>query len=146
MDSNLHKEYSIIFISLVVSASVVAVIGILQYMGWDIFTSSIGQFIVQSPGQVHAATGTVYSTLYNSNYVGSYMAMLLPSLTFVLFVLSPKGYLKIVMGAVCVLMFTTLLSCYSRAGYLGGSIALLIAVFILKDLLKKNGKAFRQFF
>jgi len=137
---NLHKEYSIIFISLVVSASVVAVIGILQYMGWDIFTSSIGQFIVQSPGQVHAATGTVYSTLYNSNYVGSYMAMLLP-LTFVLFVLSPKGYFKIVMGAVCVLMFTTLLSCYSRAGYLGGSIALLIAVFILKDLLKKEWKS-----
>lgn len=136
-----EREHRIVFISIMASAVIIALIGISQFVGWDIFMSGIGQSLISpSANDTSFTSNSVYSTLYNSNYVGSYMAMLLP-LTLVFYLSSSKTWVKVLTGIVSILIFATLLGCYSRAGYVGASIALIIGLFMLRDVLRREWKS-----
>lgn len=131
---NSEKEYKLIFSSLLISAGIISLIGLLQFSGWNIFHSSWGQNFILA-GYDLERTADVYSTLYNSNNVGSYMAMLVP-LTLVFYFFSPKGWQRILFGMLCTLMFATLLACDSRAGFLGALTALIIALVFLRKIIR----------
>lgn len=70
-------------LSFILSASVVAFIGVLQYFGLDIFKTELGKMLILGSRYAEAGSQlvfpfperTVYSTLYNSNYVGSMMSI-----------------------------------------------------------------------
>lgn len=72
--------------SLIVSSTIIALIGIFQYIGYDFFRTPLGVDLMV-PEQYDAIKEhisfnfgkfTSYSTLYNPNYVGGYMALVLP--------------------------------------------------------------------
>ncbi|MBI6873579.1 O-antigen ligase family protein [Clostridium aciditolerans] len=137
----------VILIALICSALIIGTIGILQYFGHDIFKTMTGKkLILPSQLQNRAANlkfqfgdKMIYATLYHYNYVGSYMAMLFP-LTFTLFILIKNKFYKSIMALVSLLMFLNLILCHSRAGIIGGIIAILILITTLRKYFIENWK------
>ena len=141
---NSEKQIKTFIITLLIFATFIGLIGAFQYFGLDLFKSDFGKQLILPLKNQNLAKGmsfefgqyTIYSTLFNTNYVGSYMAMLLPLALVLLLMIKDKKF-KIVMGALTVLMFINWLGCRSRAGYLGGVVALLvILIFMRKEIVK----------
>lgn len=134
-----EKPIKIVFMCLLGSAFIISIIAILQYFGINPIDDIA---MATTPGYAKVTlsasigTGLVYSTLYNPNYVGSYMAMLLP-VSILLFTLAKKVQYK---AAIAVLLCPIVISwiiCDSRAGIVGGIVAVLIvAIMFRKKLLK----------
>jgi hypothetical protein len=139
------KLVRVMFAGLVISAIVIGMIGIFQFFGMDFFKSEFGKSLI-IPSQYRKfnltfnfGAHTIYSTLYNTNYVGSFMAMLFPlSLGLFLYIKDWKN--KIAVGAFACLMFANWFGCRSRGGYIGCVFALIILVILLRKLIIKNVK------
>ena|GEM_PF-973058 len=144
---NEEKHLKILILSLFASASIIAFIGICQYFGNDFFRSLTGRLMILPAAYKGMAetlifnfgAGTIYSTLYNTNNVGSYMAMILP-LSLALFVLIENKYLKLAIGAFSLLIFSNALGCNSRAGYMGNIVAIPVLIYMLRKQIKQNWK------
>ncbi len=77
------EELNAIKLSFIASATIVAIIGVFQFYNMDLFKSEFGKMLIL--GSKYAEAGsklvfpfpprTVYSTLFNSNYVGSIMSV-----------------------------------------------------------------------
>jgi len=142
-------EYHIKLIlgALFASAIVIAVIGIFQYIGLDIFKTGFGKSMMLPAEFMKNADSlkfqfgknVIYSTLYHYNYVGSYMAMLFP-LTLTLFLLVKNKTGKIFMGIMSILMLINWIACNSRAGIMGGLFALVVLLIMMHKYIKLNTK------
>jgi len=142
-------EYHIklIFGALFASAIVIAVIGMFQYIGFDVFKTEFGKSmmlpaeLMKNADKLNFKFGknVIYSTLYHYDYVGSYMAMLFP-LTFTLFLLVKNKVGKVFMGIMSVLMLSNWIACNSRAGILGGLLALLVLLIMMHKHIKLKKK------
>lgn len=142
---NSKEDIKIMIYSLIASASIIGVIGILQYFGYDIFKSNVGKMIIlpsmyeqfASEIEFNAIPNAIYGTLYHYNYLGSYMAMLFP-LSLVLFIYLRQLKYKIPVGLFSLLMFSNWIACRSRAGIVGGFIGILLIIIIYrKQIIKK---------
>lgn len=132
------NEKSVIMISkaLCIGATLVGLIGLGQTLGFDVFKTSIGEslilpgnFIGQVDFNLNNTDNQVSSTLYHYNYVGSYMAMLVP-FTLTLFI-HIKGRLpKVLLGALTMLLLINLFGSTSRAGFVGTVGAVLLYLII----------------
>jgi len=138
-------EYHIklLFGALFASAIVIAVIGIFQYIGFDVWQTNFGKSMMLPADFMKNADSlkfqfgknVIYSTLYHYNYVGSYMAMLLPlTLTLFWFVKNKVG--KIFMGIMSLLMLVNWVGCNSRAGIMGGILALIILLIMMRKNIR----------
>ncbi len=135
-----EKLIKIIFICLVSSSFIISVIGILQYFGinpvYYIATAT-------TPGSVKVKLSpsieprSVYSTLCNPNYVGSYMAMILP-ICILLFIFVKKVLYKAALAALLCITVVSWIICDSRAGIVGGIIALFVLVVMYRRKLLKH--------
>jgi hypothetical protein len=139
------KFIRIIVIGLFVSAGILGTIGVFQFFGVDFFKSSFAKpFILPSVyknTQLNFTFGayTIYTTLYNTNFVGSYTAMLLP-LMLAVFAYARKTNTKILTGIAACVMFATWIGCRSRAGYIGGVVAILLLIILMRKMFLKNWK------
>lgn len=138
-----EKHVKIITIGILISASIIGIIGILQFVGIDIFKLDLS-FILPKEYKPYADEFTftfdkytIYSTLYNTNYVGSYMVMVF-SISLAIFLYVKKAGLKIVTGLLTCLMFANLIGCRSRAGIVGAIFSLLIMLVVYRKVLKRN--------
>jgi hypothetical protein len=137
---NREIHVKILIGALITSATIIGIIGILQYFGYHFMKSDtiVKTFIIPAMyykmGHVIMSfrDSGIDSTLDNSNFVGSYMAMVFP-LSIVFLVLFKNRYLKIFMGIFGCLMLANLLGCRSRAGYMGAAIALVIIIIMLRS-------------
>lgn len=82
--NNQYDMYSFVRV-FICGALVIAVIGVFQYFEVDIFESYVGKSIITalsgiSPSRISGVfePGMVYVTLYNPNYVGTYVSLALP--------------------------------------------------------------------
>lgn len=137
----------ILAIGLFVSATAIGLIGILQFFGFDYFRTLFGQLLIL-PAKYHSMAGkmsftlgpwSIYSTLSNPNYVGSYMAMLFP-VSLAAFAFTRHMPYKIAAGVFSCLMFANLLGCRSIAGYFGGGFALIFALVLLRKKIVQDWK------
>lgn len=144
-----EKHIKIMLAAIFTGAVVIAVIGIFQYMGMDIWKSDFGKDMIV-PSQYNSykeklefttSGNQIYSTLYHYNYVGSYISMLFP-LAFSMFILTKNKKLKITMCVVALLMAATGLGSGARSGIIGVGIALLMFLVINLNYIKKNWKLF----
>lgn len=146
---NKEKHIKVMLVALFIGATILGVIGLFQYIGLDIWKSSIGkEIMLPSKYQPMAdkikflfGKHTIYATLYHTDYVGSYMAMLFP-LTFTIFILCKNKILKGFMTALTLLMALNWLGCNSRAGMVGGIIAILILFIMINKYIIKHWKYF----
>ena len=119
------------------------ILGIGQYFGFDIFQTKIGNnLILPNNLQVDNLSfsfgpKTIYGTLFNTNFVGSFAALMLPlSVAFLLGVKTTK--LRTFSVITTILMIFVWIGCNSRAGYLGLAIASLFALWLFRKVVKKH--------
>ncbi len=85
LNLNSESELRTILKVMIISVLVMGFIGVLQYTGHDLFTSELGYRLI-IPAEYRANYGLsssfgshrVYMTLFNPNYVGVYVALMLP--------------------------------------------------------------------
>ena len=132
---NTDKHINYITVALAISSSIICLIGIAQFIGYNFFGSYFAkQFLYGGLGgqEVSFPFGkyAVFSTLSNSNYVGSFVALVLPLFLFTIFrasrVRTKIGLATLVAALICILIGSK-----SRAGLVGCAIiaVLLIAIF-----------------
>jgi O-antigen ligase len=144
-----EQHIKILLGALFTGAVIIGIIGVGQYLGYDIFKSSFGKSLILPADyqqmaanlQFQFAKHTIYATLYHIDYVGSYMAMLFP-LTLTLFVLSKRSWLKALYAGLTLLMAVNWLGCNSRAGMFGGVLALIILMIMINKYVLRNWKYF----
>lgn len=144
---NSEKQIKVFLAVLFVSASILGTIGAFQYFGLDLFKSTFGKQLILPQAAHDLAKSlnftfdkyTIYSTLYNTNFVGSYTAMLFP-LAFLLFLFTQKSTAKILLGAFTVIMYVNWLGCNSRGGYVGVIFVVFITTLFLRRELLRKGK------
>lgn len=146
---NKEQHIKVLLGALFTGAVIIGVIGVFQYIGYDIFKSAFGKGLILPAAyqqmadklQFQFAKHSIYATLYHIDYVGSYMAMLFP-LTFTMFVLTKRSWLKALFAGLTLLMAVNWLGSNSRAGMLGGILALVILMIMLNKYIIRNWKYF----
>lgn len=144
-----EKHIKLLIAALLASAFVISLIGIFQYLGYDLFTSNFGKGLIL-PAKYDSAKSdlkflfdkyTIYGTLYHSNYVGSYTAMLFP-LSFTLFLLISNRKYKFLFGILTVIIFTTGFGSNSRAGMIGSAVGIIFLFFMIRKFILRHWKYF----
>lgn len=120
-------------------------LGLGQYFGSDFFKSQLGldliipdELIIESSTQLFGKY-TIYGTMYNTNFVGSFAAIIVP-LSIAFYVNSDSKKMKILSGIALFLSACLWIGCNSRAGYIGIIFSGILAIFLLKKQIIKNYK------
>lgn len=144
-----EKHMKLLVAALLSSAAIISIIGIFQYLGHDLFTTNIGKSLIL-PGKYESLKSsmkflfdkyTLYGTLYHSNYVGSYAAILIP-LSFTLFLLTPSIRNKLVFGILTTMTFIIGFGSNSRAGMVGSVVGIVLLFFMLRKFIIRYWKYF----
>jgi len=131
--------------ALLISAAIICLIGLFQFMGLDLFRSDFGkQLILPQQYQKYKDSLNfrfedtyIYSTLQNPNYVGSYTALLIPvALAFIAF--SKKIYIKIGGAVLTGLLLVNLFGSRSRAGLVGLLVTVIFAIVLFRKAIFKR--------
>lgn len=134
-----YIKYSILFL-----ATVMSFIGLMQSFGKDILTMDfMRNFIVPSEYKdMFSAVTTegqqVYLTLQNSNYVGTYAAMIIPFLSIIIFSNYESLIVRIYTLVIVVCNFLIMAKANSRAGILSFIFTLIILFIIYIRVLYRN--------
>lgn len=137
------KLFLHVFICLII---IEGIIGVGQYFGCDIFNSKLGNYLIL-PGDIKVDGGlsfkfgehTIYGTLFNTNFIGSFTTLLLPIAA--AFLVSAKNIKSRIFASVVMLLCTFIwLGCNSRAGYVGVAFIVLLSVFLFRKYIIKYWK------
>lgn len=127
-------------------AIVEGLIGMGQYFGHDLLqTSFIKSLIVSSDIEFASKiefipfSKTINGTLFNTNFVGSYGVLVVP-ITACLLANTENKKQGIIYGIATILALFTLLGSNSMAGYIGGIIAFIFAVIMLRKVIVAKPK------
>lgn len=134
-------NYKFILIPVLILVVILSFLGIFQYTGHDLLNSKLGLFLVtgdsNSKLSLMYGTGKLYGTMYHYNYIGSFVAIVLPILVFMTIFQKRKIY-KIIFLIGSLLSFWLLFGSTSRAGIIGVTVSFVLAIIIFwKVLLKK---------
>ena len=135
------EEYDVRLIMkyLIITAVIMSVIGILQFIGYDPVTSKLFyQFIIPDQYKTGEALNVVfgkhrvYLTLFNPNYVGVYVTLVLPIIMFMTFY--EKNLKKVALYVITIIgLVICLVGAQSLSGLLG-----IIAAFLLMLILTRK--------
>ena len=144
-----ERHLTVMIRGILTSVAVIGLIGVFQYLGYDLWKTAWGRELIlpaqylKYADQVKFQFGahTIYATLYHTDYVGSYAAMVFP-LALALFALEKKRKRKLIYGLFTALTAFTWLGCNSRAGMFGGGLALLVLLIALRREILSHWKYF----
>ena len=139
------KDVEILMSVFFAGTVVMLLIGLTQAFSQDIFRSDLGRWLLL-PSEYYAnpdnkltfsfPLGRVYLTLYNPNYVGSYVSLISP--VFLMLAFAKK---KIWLAVVNIIVYIGLLLCIlgsgSRAGFIGVAFSLILLVLLFNKKLIK---------
>ncbi|MCT4633664.1 MAG: O-antigen ligase family protein [Firmicutes bacterium] len=132
---------------IIISSGILGIMGILEFYGHNILATNIGRKLIL-PLSLHDKLGvinfsikdkSISSTLYNPNFVGSYMVMTtFLGLSMLFKAVNIKE--KFLYGAYTLLMFFNLVGCNSAAGRVGyfGAFALMLIILNKKIVFRKD--------
>ena len=130
---------------LLIGVSIMCLLGLSQVIKQDFFRTDLGQNIITGPkydiytdGKLlfNFELGRVYATLYNPNYVGSYVVLFVP-LLLALITYAKKWSERITYLIITLALLACLFGSQSRAGIIGIVVSLIaLAVFERKYLIK----------
>lgn len=139
------KDVDIIMMAFTIGTIIILLIGLSQAFSKDIFRTEFGRKLLlpikywsnkDAKLTFVFPLGRVYLTLYNPNYVGSYVALISP--VFLMLAFAKK---KIWMAVINLVIYVSLLLCIlgsgSRAGFAGVALSLLLLVLIFNKKLIK---------
>ena len=142
-----EKHIKVLLGALFSSAVVIGLLGVFQYLGHDFFQTMGGKLLMLPRDQEHLAPTlnfqlgfrAAYATLYHTNYVGSYTAMLFP-IALSMFLLLKGWSQKAIPAFMSLLMFALLVASHSRAGIVGTAAAMGVFAIILWRFFIKHWK------
>lgn len=131
------KQLQVIVNTVIVMITIVVSIGFTQFIGHDFFQTSLGKSLISKEElSFRFEEGHVYTTLYNPNYVGLFVALLVPFLLIVIY--SVKGYTKkILSGLLTIGLLCCAYGSKSSSGIIG-IIASLLALVLLLAILHRS--------
>jgi O-antigen ligase len=145
-----EKQVKTLIYSLSVSSLVMALIGLTQFLGKDIFMTDFGKSLILPKAYeplkdtlnfTFAASKATYGTLYNINYVGVYTSMIFTiSITLVLLLKDKKQ--KLFFLLVSAANFLTLLGSRSRAALLSFGVYIVLAIIFYRRQIKHSLRFF----
>ncbi len=129
LNSHSFKQIERLIVTAVAAGAIVCFYGLFQLFGFDPLTWKEPAF----------ATGRIFSSLGQANFLGHYLILIIPLSFYTCFFIVKKLLSKFFFGLVILAEFICLLNTYSRAAWLGlfASAILFILFFIL---IKKNRK------
>lgn len=136
------SSFNLIIKPLLVSASIISIIGVFQFIGHDPLVSKLfTQTFVRTQDvdfvskiMMNQNKYIMYGTLSNSNYLGSYAAMLLP--ISIIMSLKEETIIRYLYKIISMLIFINLLGSQSRAGMLGAVCGFIALVLFSKEFIK----------
>jgi len=143
---NSERDVKLFLYAFVFLIIVEGLLGLGQYFGFDIFNTKFGNNMVV-PSGVNVDGGlnfnfgehTIYGTLFNTNFVGSFATLMLPMA--VVFLISAKtAKRRVVAGIALALCLFTWIGCNSRAGYIGVATSILVSFIMLRKYVLKYWK------
>jgi len=139
---NEEGQVRILFGALLVSASIMCLLGLTQLAGRDFFSTSFGKSFIlpakYAPSQLSFKFGNmVYGTLSNPNYMGSYAVLVLPIAVASVFLARGKG-LRIAAAVLSVLLLVNLVGSRSDAGLVGLGAGAVVAVIFFRKKIFRN--------
>ena len=140
-------DYKYVITPIFILVGINSFLGLFQYAGQDLIKSSLGNSIIgASELNLLYEKGKLYGTLYHYNYVGSFVAIVLPIL-FCLTLFEDEDIMhKIFLGIASLLSIWLLLGSTSRAGIIGISVATLFGIIIFWKLILEKWKPLLIFF
>lgn len=139
------NDRKIVLAGIIAGSIIVGLVGIGQYWGFDIYRTKIVQQII-TPKEWHNfnfkfsfGKATIYSSLYNTNFVGSYMVMML-FMGIGLYLNSVGKKQKFWSLSYSLLMFSNWIGCRSRAGFVGGGVIIIFTFLLFHKLIKSYRK------
>ncbi|MCR4605305.1 MAG: O-antigen ligase family protein, partial [Eubacterium sp.] len=132
---------------LMIGAAIVGILGFFQAIGIDWIQSGWAKYLLTPEIadqtdiskfniKLNFGKGMSYVTFYNPNYVGSYVALVLPYCVYII-ISGEKIWRKITASVTSVLLIITLIASKSLTGVLGVLIAGVVAGILLLPRLKK---------
>lgn len=140
-----EEELYVLFGAFAVGTLIVGTLGVFQAAGYDFMKSgwmhailtSLESSVLKMKVALNFEEGMVYSTLYNPNYIGSYVSLAVPVMAG-LVIWSKKIWLKAVAGLAAVAALISLYFSQSFTGFIGlGAALILTAIFCIPALVKK---------
>lgn len=141
------SNFKYIIIPLLILVSINAFLGLFQYIGQDLIKSSLG-ISIAIPSEYQSAgskinllneKGTIYGTLFSYNYMGSFVALVLPIL-FCYTIFEDDISYKIMSFVGTLLSFWLMIGSTARSGIIGVLGAALFGIIIFWKLLIKRWK------
>lgn len=134
-------NYKYVIIPIIILVSITSFLGFFQYVGKDLINSKLGLYLVlgntDQPLSLAYEKGKIYGTLYHYNYVGSFVAIVLPML-FSITLFEKKIIYKLTLGIATLLSVWLLFGSTSRAGLIGIIFSAIFGIIIFsKSILKK---------
>lgn len=146
---NEQRDFNFIIGALLFSTVIMLLIGMSQAFFTDFYQTDLGTSMIV-PSDMYKEMvetdqhltfnfekGRVYMSLYNPNYVGSYVSLLAPFFMMLVFA-TKRRYMKVVYGVVFLGLVLVLMGSQSRAGFVGLAVAILLLVVIFNKQLFKN--------
>ena len=129
--------------------SLVFLLGVSQFFEFDFFRSDFGKHLILPADLQHIAddlefrfgANTIYATMYNTNFVGSFGALMVPLAIALFFYLEKPKHVAWAGVFVGMMVFVAFGS-NSRAGLVGLSVGSIIMVLFLRGILLQNPKKF----
>lgn len=139
------EEEKFMMILMIAGVSIVTLIGVPQYFGFDLFRTAFGKSLI-TPDNLgvsiddltfRVGAKTIYSTLYNPNYLGSFYTLVIPALMGIYFKIKNKK-LKVGVIVLTVLSVFALFGSKSSAGMTGLAVILLFSMLLLMRKANKR--------
>lgn len=146
---NTERQIKYVINALLISSAILGLIGLSQYLGIDFFGTPFGKQLILPPQYQNAADHLnfrfgefmVYATLYNPNYVGSYIVLVLP-VCLGIFIYERKIAKKVLLGLLAIVLFICLLGSRSMAGVIGLIATGIISLLFFRRFIYKHIKPF----
>lgn len=145
-----QTEIRILMYGLLAGVFILSLLGARQFLGYDFFRTTAGKAVMNFMSDeklnftFNFAPGRVYATLYNPNYVGSYVALMLPV---ILSMISLRKRIDAVLrsllaAATAVFLVMMLFGSESVTGFIGLGAVLVLFTILMITNIKKHPKIF----
>lgn len=139
-----EQDIKLINYFLIGTAIVLSILGILQFSGHDFFTSELGYNLVV-PVEYRTSEGfdkniilnQVYMTLYNPNYVGTYVSLILPIIA-VMLLFEKKVSTIILSGITIIGLIICAIGAFNLTSMIGLSISIILILIFMRQILFKR--------
>lgn len=131
------QQVKVIVNTLTIVVSIITMLGVTQYFGFDFFKTSFGKSLIsKNELTFRFEKRHVYATLYNPNYVGLFATLIIP-LLIILIIYSKKMTIKALYSLLLIAVLITTYGSRSSSSMIGIAASLIMLVILYMVIYRK---------